>query len=142
MGRGPRMAWPPSAVLEGGAHERSEVGGIAPKGRTSRGPLPAGDGPTCSRPGRTCERTKMADIVPREVRQDLWENEKGRYRICAGTTGPARERKQAKSYLRRDGRTCGRTKRVDSVSAQGRWAFEALHESYAFTIFATSEEVV
>ena len=45
-GRGPRMAWPPSAVLEGGAHKRSAVGRIAPKGRTSRGPLPAGDCPT------------------------------------------------------------------------------------------------
>ena len=36
----------PSAVLEGGAHKRSAVGRIAPKGRTSRGPLPAGDRPT------------------------------------------------------------------------------------------------
>ena len=68
------MAWPPSAVLEGGAHKRSAVGRIAPKGRTSRGPLPAGDRPTCeSEPFRpdalrqrhavTCGRTKRADIV-------------------------------------------------------------------------------
>ena len=80
-GRGPRMAWPPSAVLEGGAHKRSAVGRIAPKGRTSRGPLPAGDSPTCSAapPGpagerngpksffggdsETCGRTEWAEIV-------------------------------------------------------------------------------
>ena len=75
-GRGPRMAWPPSAVLEGGAHKRSAVGRIAPKGRTSRGPLPAGDCPTCENapfrplpagdsqpPSTTCGRTKWAEIV-------------------------------------------------------------------------------
>ncbi len=90
-GRGPRMAWspwgtpkshgfsgaPPSAVLEGGAHKRSAVGRIAPKGRTSRGPLPAGDCPTGEsapfrpdalrqRPAVTCGRTKRADIVRQE----------------------------------------------------------------------------
>ena len=80
-GRGPRMAWPPSAVLEGGAHKRSAVGRIAPKGRTSRGPLPAGDSPTCETapfrplpagdsqpPGTTCGRTKWAEIVLRRER--------------------------------------------------------------------------
>ena len=81
-GRGPRMAWPPSAVLEGGAHKRSAVGRIAPKGRTSRGPLPAGDCPTGEsepfrpdalrqRPAVTCGRTKRADIVRRQGRQDM-----------------------------------------------------------------------
>ena len=73
------LRWPgtPTAVLEGGAHKRSAVGRIAPKGRTSRGPLPAGDRPTCEsvpfrpdalrqRPAVTCGRTKRGDIVRRQ----------------------------------------------------------------------------
>ena len=73
------LRWPgtPTAVLEGGAHKRSAVGRIAPKGRTSRGPLPAGDCPTGEsapfrpdalrqRPAVTCGRTKRADIVRQE----------------------------------------------------------------------------
>ena len=106
-GRGPRMAWPPSAVLEGGAHKRSAVGRIAPKGRTSRGPLPAGDRPTCEsvpfrpdairqRPAVTCGRTKRADIVPAQGRQNLRENGKGRYRSAGGAEG---------YFVRRGGRS-------------------------------------
>ena len=80
------LRWPgtPTAVLEGGAHKRSAVGRIAPKGRTSRGPLPAGDRPTCEsvpfrpdalrqRPAVTCGRTKRGDIVRRQGRQDMAE---------------------------------------------------------------------
>ena len=34
VGGGLRAAWPPVASGAGGAHKRSEVGGIAPEGRT------------------------------------------------------------------------------------------------------------
>ena len=99
-GRGPRMAWPPSAVLEGGAHKRSAVGRIAPKGRTSRGPLPAGDRPTC-------------ESVP--FRPDALRRHPG-----VTLPEPAGERKGPISYLRRDAVTCGRTKKADSVRRQGQ----------------------
>ena len=111
-GRGPRMAWPPSAVLEGGAHKRSAVGRIAPKGRTSRGPLPAGDCPTGEsepfrpdtlqrHPAVTCGRTETAESVLAQGRQDLRENEKRQKCSCAGSASPAKERKRGISFFGR-----------------------------------------
>ena len=91
-GRGPRMAWPPSAVLEGGAHKRSAVGRIAPKGRTSRGPLPAGDCPTC----------ENASFRPLPGGNSPPGN---------ASSWPARERKTPKVFLRRFRAACERTKR-------------------------------
>ena len=86
-GRGPRMAWPPSAVLEGGAHKRSAVGRIAPKGRTSRGPLPAGPRPTCENaPFRPLPGAAQSTARRRQpsARYDLRKNEKGQKRSSAG----------------------------------------------------------
>ena len=102
------LRWPgtPTAVLEGGAHKRSAVGRIAPKGRTGptvparrRPPdvreraLPPRRPPASPRrhPAVTCGRTEKGDIVPAQGQQDM--------------AGPAGERKGPISFVGRDGRT-------------------------------------
>jgi len=82
-GRGPRMAWPPSAVLEGGAHKRSAVGRIARRGVPAEAPcLQAPARRARTRPSGPCPAATAPPVNPP---RDLRENEKRPKRSSGGS---------------------------------------------------------